>query len=313
MAIQALSEKSDRILHFLSMTMDEMKKESYWEDVSLVTNSSALSSKKKKGKSKKKHKKRSSNHSQTTKSASAHPRPTRILQLPRIAGRAVPTYSVGDAKMQSFSEYLGLLFPPHIYPALVQLGVSTVDDTHFLSVEDLMSSPNITRVQARKLLTFFHHHHQHGEYPRTITPNVHFTPAANSIPVKSKYAKDLPKFSGWLEDWIRWKEESIAVLGHNDWLKVANHGTISTDPQFIAINNSLYWALLHAVQFGEAQNKVKVHQNSAFGEPNGNGAWRELVSWYETSHATEIMTNSILQAIEALSFKDSSSQTVGVY
>ena len=78
-AIQALSEKSDRILHFLSMTMDEMKKEPYWEDVSLITSSSALSSKKKKGKSKKKHKKRSSNHSHTTKSTSSHPRPTRIL------------------------------------------------------------------------------------------------------------------------------------------------------------------------------------------------------------------------------------------
>ena len=59
MAIQALSEKSDRILRFLSMTMDKMKKEPYWEDVSLITSSSTLSSKKKKGKSKKKQKKKS--------------------------------------------------------------------------------------------------------------------------------------------------------------------------------------------------------------------------------------------------------------
>ena len=79
MAIQALSEKSDRILHFLSMTMDKMKKEPYWEDVSLVTNSSALSSKKKKGKSKKKHKKKSLDHSQSNKSWSNHPVSTRIL------------------------------------------------------------------------------------------------------------------------------------------------------------------------------------------------------------------------------------------
>ena len=131
MAIQALSEKSDRILHFLSMTMDEMKKEPYWEDVSLISSSSTLSSKKKKGKSKKKHKKKSSSHSHTTKSASGHPRPTRILQPPRTACSTAPSSSVRDAKMQSFSEHLGLLFPPHIYPALVQLGVSTVDDHTF--------------------------------------------------------------------------------------------------------------------------------------------------------------------------------------
>ena len=126
LAIQALSEKLDRILHFLSMTMDKMKKEPYWEDVSLVTNSSALRFKKKKGKSKKKHRKKSSNHSQSTKSDSNHPVPTRILQSPRCASRTVPTYSVVDAKMQSFSEHLGLLFLSHIYPSLVQLGVSAV-------------------------------------------------------------------------------------------------------------------------------------------------------------------------------------------
>ena len=48
-----------------------------------------------------------------------------------------------------------------------------------------------------------------------------------------------------------------------------------------------------------------------FGEPNGNRVWKDLIHWYETSQATEIMTNSILKAIESLSFKDSGSQTMG--
>ena len=100
-------------------------------------------------------------------------------------------------------------------------------------------------------------------------------------------------------------------MGHNQWLKVANHGTVSSDPQFLAINNTLYWALLQAVQFGEAQNKVKMHETTAIREPNGNGAWQELVKWFETSHSNELMTVSVEKAIDSLNYRDSGEQTIG--
>ena len=87
----------------------------------------------------------------------------------------------------------------------------------------------------------------------------------------------MPKFSGKLVDWLKWKEEAIAVFGHNDWLDVATHGTVSTDPQFLAINKTLYWCILQAVHFSEAHNQVQKHEKSAFGKSNGNETWRSHV------------------------------------
>ena len=54
-----------------------------------------------------------------------------------------------------------------------------------------------------------------------------------------------------------------------------------------------------------------MHEKSADGEANGNGAWQGLIKWYETEQAQEIMTRSILHEIESLSYNDSGSQTMG--
>ena len=91
-----------------------------------------------------------------------------------------------------------------------------VEDAYHLTVDDLNSSAKITRVQARKIHALLQHHLVHQEYPNVIPASAPYLPNQNSMPVKAKYAKDLPKFSGKLEDWIRWKEEAIAVMDHND-------------------------------------------------------------------------------------------------
>ena len=148
------------------------------------------------------------------------------------------------------------MFPPYVYTALARMGGTTVDDAYHLAIDDLNSSDMLDRVLSRKLHSFIQHHAIHGEFPKMIIPSVPYVQDPNRIPIKTKYAKDFPKFSGKIEDWIRWKTDAIAILGHNDWLRTANHKTLSTDPQFVNVNNSLYWALLLAVNFGEAQHRV---------------------------------------------------------
>ena len=92
---------------------------------------------------------------------------------------------------------------------------------------------------------------------------------------------------------------------------MAQDETVSTDQQFLNINNILYWSLLSAVNFEDAWYVFKKHHKTAFGQPNGNGAWKSLISWYETSQRKEIMTRSLLKDIESLLFSDSGSQTMG--
>ena len=153
-----------------------------------------------------------------------------------------------------------------------------VNSTYWEDIEDLLESPKISRLQARKVHSLLQHHTVHHEYPDKIQPQISYRPNASKVPLKSKQSKDLPKFSGKLPDWLTWKEHAIAVLGHNQWLVVANHGTVTEDPEFQAINNALYWSLLQAVTFVQVQHRVKMYKASAFGQPNRNGAWRSLVA-----------------------------------
>ena len=55
---------------------------------------------------------------------------------------------------------------------------------------------------------------------------------------------------------------------------------------------------------------VEVHENTADGEPNGNGAWNALVKYFETEDSTEIMTRSVEKALNSLKYSDSSSQSI---
>lgn len=54
-----------------------------------------------------------------------------------------------------------------------------------------------------------------------------------------------------------------------------------------------------------------MNETTAFGEPNGNGAWQELVKWFETSHSNELMTVSVENEIDSLHYRDSGEQTIG--
>ena len=57
---------------------------------------------------------------------------------------------------------------------------------------------------------------------------------------------------------------------------------------------------------------MKVHQNTASGMPNGNGAWHSLVAWFETDEWHELMAASLERAIDGISYKESGKQTIGV-
>ena len=149
-------------------------------------------------------------------------------------------------------------------------------------IEDLIQSPQISRLQARKVHSLLQHHMLHHSYPDKIQPQIPFNSNYNQVPLKSKQAKDLPTFSGKLTDWLVWKAKATAILGHNQWLAVANHGTITEEPEFQAINNAIYWYILTTVTFGQVHHRVKMHELSAFGHSNVNGAWNSLVDWFET-------------------------------
>ena len=137
--------------------------------------------------------------------------PTKLFTKPQ----SVPSPQAN--KIKSFQEQLEKLFPAYVYPTLASMGASTVEDAYHLTIEDLNSSPNLNRVLSRKIHSFIQHHAVHKEYPGKIVPTTpYLSDPNNRIPIKTKYAKDFPKFSGRIEDWIKWKTDAIAVLGHND-------------------------------------------------------------------------------------------------
>ena len=69
-----------------------------------------------------------------------------------LAPRGSPDNSITKAeliqltKKKSFKEQIEKFFPPYVHPALEEMGVSTIEDAYFLAIEDLVSSPSITRV-----------------------------------------------------------------------------------------------------------------------------------------------------------------------
>ena len=109
------------------------------------------------------------------------------------------------------------------------------------------------------------------------------------------------------------KEKAIAILGHNQWLDVANHRTIMEDTELQLINNSLHWAILHAVNFGQVHHRVRQHESSAFGNPNGNGEWNSLVDWFETKESNELMDLSIEKALNDITYAADDTQTIGSF
>ena len=143
-----------------------------------------------------------------------------------------------------------------------------------MAIEDLIESPKISRLQARKVHSLLQHHMVHHSYPEKVQPQIPYRPNSSKVPLKSKQAKDLTSFSGKLPDWLTWKEKATAILAHNQWLTADNHGTVTEDSEFQAVNNALYWYILQAVTFGQVQHRVKMHKSSTFGHPNGNGAWK---------------------------------------
>ena len=212
---------------------------------------------------------------------------------------------------RSFKEELNKHFPPHVHASILAMGVSTVEDAYFMVMEDLIKSPTISVLQARKVHSLLQHHQVHHSYPDKIQPIMPFRPNHSTVPLKSKQAKDLPTFSGDLADWMVWKEKAIGILGHNQWLAVANHRTITEDTEFHSINNALYWAILQAVNFGQVHHRVREHEASAFGHPNGNGAWNSLIAWFETTESNELMALSIEKALHEIKYTEDDAQTIG--
>lgn len=121
----------------------------------------------------------------------------------------------------------------------------------------------------------------------------------------------MPTFSGKLPDWLIWKEKATTILGHNQWLAFANHGTVTEDPESQAIKNDLYWSILQAVTFWQVQHRVKIQESSAFGNQNGNGAWQSLIDWFETHESNKLIALSIERAINAITYTDADAHTIG--
>ena len=150
----------------------------------------------------------------------------------------------------------------------------------------------------------------HHSYPEKIQPQIPYRPNSSKVPLKSKQAKDLPIFSEKLPDCLTWKEKATTILGHKQWLTVANHGTVTEDPEFQAINNALYWYILQAATFGQVKHRLKMHESSAFGHPNGNGAWKSLIDWFETRESNELMALSIERTINDITYTDADTQKI---
>ena len=74
-----------------------------------------------------------------------------------------PGQSIWLSKVQSFKEKLDQFFPPYVHPALAELGGAAVEDAYHLTIDDLTSCPQTTRVQARKIHALVEHHLVHRE------------------------------------------------------------------------------------------------------------------------------------------------------
>ena len=85
---------------------------------------------------------------------------------------------------QSFHEELNKHFPSHVHQAILELGVSTIKDAYYMAIEDLIESPKITRVQARKVHSLLQHHMVHHSYPETIMPQIPYRPNASKVPLR---------------------------------------------------------------------------------------------------------------------------------
>ena len=180
-----------------------------------------------------------------------------------------------------------------------------------MAIEDLIESPKISRLQARKVHTLLQHHMVHHSYPEKIMPQISYQPNTSKVPLQSKQAKDLPVFSGKIPDWLKWKEKATPVPGHNQRLTVATHGTVTEDPESQAINNALHWSILQAVKFGQVQHRVKMHESSDFGHPNGNGDWKSLIDSFETRESNELIAFLIERTIYDIAYTDADTQTIG--
>ena len=51
-----------------------------------------------------------------------------------------------DDMRQGLQEALGKHFPPHVYHAVAELGVSTINDAYYMNVDDFLSPSKLTRV-----------------------------------------------------------------------------------------------------------------------------------------------------------------------
>ena len=85
---------------------------------------------------------------------------------------------------RSFQEELNKHFPPHVHQAILEMGVSTIEDTYFIVMEDLIKSPTISCLQARKVHSLLQHHQVHHSYPDKIQPQIPFGPNYSQVPLK---------------------------------------------------------------------------------------------------------------------------------
>ena len=54
-----------------------------------------------------------------------------------------------------------------------------------------------------------------------------------------------------------------------------------------------------------------MHGSSAFGHPNGNGAWKSLIELFDTRKSNELMALSIERTIIDITYTDADTQTIG--
>ena len=68
---------------------------------------------------------------------------------------------------------------------------------------------------------------------------------------------------------------------------------------------------MQAVNFGQVQQREKMHELSAFGHPDGNGACNSLIDWFETRESDALMELSIERVINTITYTYAGSHTIG--
>ena len=60
-----------------------------------------------------------------------------------------------------------------MHQTMLELGISNIEDAYYMAIEDLIESPKISRLQARKVHSLLQHHMVHHSYPEKFSHKSH--------------------------------------------------------------------------------------------------------------------------------------------